>query len=88
MPPLRTACYGHIRDLLRVVTSAGTEAEGSAVPLYEVKRVAEFVSGKLLPLAAHFSLLTSHSSLLTSHHSLLSSHYSLLTIHFALLTST
>ena len=44
---LRTACYGHIRDLLRVVTAAGSEAEGSAVPLYEVKRVAEFVSGKL-----------------------------------------
>ena len=30
-----------------MVTAAGSEAEGSAVPLYEVKRVAEFVSGKL-----------------------------------------
>ena len=87
MPPLRTACYGHIRDLLRVVTSAGTEAEGSAVPLYEVKRVAEFVSGKLLPLAAHFSLLTTHHSLLSSHYSVLTTQFSLLSSHYSLLTT-
>ena len=44
----RTACYGHIREVLRLVGSAAAgEAEGGAVPLYEVKRVAEFVSGKL-----------------------------------------
>ena len=42
-----TSCYEQIRALLRVLVTPGAgEAEPSKVPLYEVKRVADFVSRK------------------------------------------
>ena len=41
-----SSCYGYIRELLRLILTPA-EAEGCSVPLYEVKRVADFVSCKV-----------------------------------------